>query len=79
MLLLTSLSQINYIVDEATDSKKKQSRQGKQIFISWQQKNFDLKRALILFNVYQAGSAMIRGESKPHTVPIVTTNLDSSH
>lgn len=28
---------------------------------------------------YQAGSATMRGESKPHTVPLVTTNLDSSY
>jgi len=27
----------------------------------------------------QAGSATMRGENKPHTVPMVTTNLDSKH
>ena len=32
-----------------------------------------------VYSLPQAGSATMRGESKPHTVPIVTTNLDSGH
>ena len=41
--------------------------------------HIELVSSLIFLSTFlhQAGSATMRGESKPHAVPMMTTNLDS--